>query len=155
MYSFHVAVHARPADAVAGPTVRLGDQAFESLSIPHEAISHPFGISFEEAMRRLSGLERLFCEPDGSFFWGSPHDGPRWQVDGSLFDRGGRLLFVDLKGTCPAAEFDTLLTALGWPGITLAFQLVREAVFLGEAEFRCWAEVDRAADDRGPSRSRG
>jgi hypothetical protein len=145
MYRFNISIHARPPEAAVGPETDLGGLVVGTLTIPHDAISHPFGISFEAAMERLSGLERLFVEPDGSFFWGSPHDGPRWQLDGSLFDRNGRLLFVDLKGSCPAAEFDLLLSTLGWPETTLAFQLVREAVFLAEPEFRRWAEVSGAA----------
>ncbi len=91
----------------------------------------------------------MFCEPDGSFVWTSPRDEPTWQVDGNLYDRDGRLLFVDLKGTCPPKEFDGLLQAFGWPATSLMFQLTREAVFLGEDEFRrlascCWRINDTA-----------
>jgi hypothetical protein len=146
MYRFNISVHARPVEALVGPEIDLGRIVLPTLTIPHEALSHPFGISFEAAIERLSGLERLFSEPDGSFFWGSPNDGPRWQLDGSLFDRNGRLLFVDLRGTCPAADFDLLLKVLGWPETPLAFQLVREALFLAESEFRRWAEASGPAD---------
>jgi hypothetical protein len=139
MYSFYTTVHARPPEATIGPTVALPRRSFVTLAVPHEALSHPLGVSFETAMERMGKLERLFCEPDGSFFWGSPHDGPRWQIDGNLFDRAGRLLFVDLKGTCPPTEFDRLLSTFGWPETPLMFQLVREAVFLPEPEFRRWA----------------
>jgi hypothetical protein len=81
----------------------------------------------------------MFFEPDGSFVWTSPSNEPAWQVDGNLFDRNGRVLFVDLKGSCPGDQFDRLLSALGWPATPLVFQLVREAVFLDEAEFRRYA----------------
>jgi hypothetical protein len=145
MYSFYTTVHARPPETTIGPTIELASPQspapilVATLAVPHEALSHPLGVSFETAMERMGHLERLFCEPDGSFFWGSPHDGPRWQIDGNLFDRAGRLLFVDLKGTCPPAEFDRLLSAFGWPETPLMFQLVREAVFLAEPEFRRFA----------------
>jgi hypothetical protein len=56
-----------------------------------------------------------------------------------LFDRNGRLLFVDLKGSCPADQFDRLLSAFGWPETPVMFQLTREAVFLDEVEFRGFA----------------
>ena len=59
-----------------------------------------------------------------------------WQIDGNLFDRAGRLLFVDLKGSCPDDQLDRLLSAFGWPATPVMFQLVREAVFLDNAEFR-------------------
>jgi hypothetical protein len=130
-----------------GPTVEIGGRRLATLAVPHEALSQPFGIAFEEAVNRLNGLERMFSEPDGSFVWTSPHDGPSWQVDGNLFDRNGRLLFVDLKGRCPAEQFDRLLAAFGWPEMPLVFQLVREAVLLDEPEFRRWAGSSRMKED--------
>jgi len=139
MYSFHVTVHARPADAVPGPTLQLDGRPVGTLHVPQESLAAHFALSFEEASQRLGKLPRLFIEPDGSFFWGSPHDGPRWQLDGNLSDRDGRLLIVDLKGTCPAEELDRLLAALGWPKTQVVFQLVQHAVLLDEAEFRRWA----------------
>lgn len=139
MYTFYVTIHARPAEAAIGPTIEISGRKLTTLSVPHDARSQPFGIAFEEVVSRLNQLERMFSEPDGSFVWASPHDGPRWQVDGNVFDRNGRLLFVDLKGTSPAEEFDRLLSALGWPQTPVIFQLVREAVFLDETEFRRWA----------------
>ena len=60
-------------------------------------------------------------------------------MEGNLFDRNGRLLFADLKGSCPDEKLDRLLSAFGWPGTAVMFQLVREAVFLSEPEFRRYA----------------
>ena len=86
----------------------------------------------------------MYCEPDGSFVWTSPQRARAWQVDGNLYDRDGRLLFVDLKGTCPSDQFDRLLTALGWPQTKVMFQLTREALLLDEAEFRRVAALPAA-----------
>ncbi len=142
MYAFFVTVHARPPGVVAGPTVSLRHGEVPTLDVPRDALSSmPMGLSFEEAAARLGKLERMFCEPDGSLVWVSPGAEPAWQVDGNLFDRQGRLLFVDLKGTCPAEAFDQLLTALGWPQTKLVFQLTREAIFLDEEPFRRYAEA--------------
>jgi hypothetical protein len=147
MYSFNTTIHARPPETTAGPTIELHRRRFATLAIPHEALAHPFNLSFEAAVERLNQLERMFSEPDGSFVWTSPHDGPTWQIDGNLFDRNGRLLFVDLKGGCPPEEFDRLLTAFGWPETPLVFQLVREAVFLDDPEFRRWAGGDPSKEN--------
>ena len=57
----------------------------------------------------------MFCEPDGSFVWVSSQGEPAWQLDGNLYDRNSRLLFVDLKGTCPRGAFDQLMTASDGP----------------------------------------
>lgn len=142
LYAFEVTLHGRSAD------VRMGDDAltdawgtWPTLAVPRELLAEPMTIPFDEAVQRLSGIERLFIEPDGSFVWANQRasGGPpavRWQVDGNAFERQGRVLIVDLKGTCPAADFDRLLIALGWPAQAVMMQLVRPAVFLDETTFR-------------------
>jgi hypothetical protein len=139
MLSFHISVHARPADVTEGKDVKLDRAVFRTLAVPQAALATPFQISFEQAGAALAKLERLFFEPDGSFVWTSPSGRPAWQVDGNLFDRNGQLLFVDLKGSCPSEQFDRLLSALGWPATPMIFQLAREAVLLDEADFRRYA----------------
>jgi hypothetical protein len=136
MYEFQITIHARPADAITGESIELAGVTVQTLQIPRESLGTPFQLSFEQVSEALGKLPRMFFEPDGSFVWVSSHGSPTWQLDGVVYDRGDRLLYVDLKGSCPASEFDVLLTALGWPATPLMFQLVREAVFLDEAEFR-------------------
>ncbi len=137
--TFQITIHVRSPETSSGPTIQLAGRSVATLNVPRDALAVPFGISFEEASERLAQLPRMFIEPDGSFVWASPRAEASWQVDGNLFDRAGRLLFVDLKGTCPPAEFDRLLAALGWPATPLVFQLVREAAMLEESAFRKFA----------------
>jgi hypothetical protein len=146
MYAFFVTVHACPAVAVAGPTLELEGRSLQTLRIAPDALAATtFDCSFEAAREQLSRLERMFCEPDGSFVWVSSREETPWQIDGNLYDHNERLLFVDLKGCCPREAFDRLLMALGWPGTKLMFQLTREAIFLDEAEFRRLAEARGSA----------
>ncbi len=143
MYRFYVTIHAQPAEAEAGDPIEIGGRTLRPLRVsPATLGATTFAVRFEDAVAALDRFERLYCEPDGSFVWTSPQAEPVWQVDGNLYDRNERLLFVDLKGTCPPGEFDRLLAALGWPGTALMFQLTREAVFLDEAEFRRVAALD-------------
>jgi hypothetical protein len=140
LYEFFITVHAQPAGATPGANITLQGLSLVALDVNHEALSvTTFDRTFETVEQDLGALPRMYCEPDGSFVWVSPQGAPAWQVDGNLYDRNQRLLFVDVKGTCPAEEFDRFLTALGWPQTTLMFQLTREAVFLGEAGFRRYA----------------
>jgi hypothetical protein len=104
-------------------------------------------VSFEQAADRLQQLSRLFFEPDGSFVWVGQDGDRRWQVDGQLTDRDGRLLYAELRGTCPSQAFDRLLAALGWPKTPLVFQLTRDGTFLDEAQFRRFAEHPAEAND--------
>ena len=139
MLTFHISIHARPAEATVGPQVAIHGCSVPTLLVSHDALATPFAVTFEQAGESLGKLERLFFEPDGSFVWTSGSGEPRWQVDGNLFDRAGRLLFVDLKGSCPPEQFDRLLAAFGCPAMPVMFQMVREAVFLDETAFRRYA----------------
>jgi hypothetical protein len=106
------------------------------LVVPHEQLAVPMAVGFDDALARLAGLARMYAEPDGSFVWASPREGLSWQVDGNLFDKDGRVLLADMKGSCPPVEFDLLLRCFGWPEQKLMMQLVRPAVFLEEHIFR-------------------
>lgn len=104
------------------------------------------GRTFDEAFEALGQLQRLFIEPDGSFVWrGTTGAGLSWQVDGNLVDRGDRLAYAELKGSCPREHLDQLLTALGWPSAPLCFQLPRRGVTLTEAQFRTLAATAEGA----------
>ena len=141
MYTFHATIHALAPDAMPREPVQLAGTTYAALTVPTEKLAATtFSCTFEEASERLAGLDRIYCEPDGSFVWVSSQDAPRWQVDGNLYDRTERLLFIDIKGSCPEEEFDRFLACFGWPEQPIMFQLVREAVLLNEAEFRRWAK---------------
>jgi len=144
MYVFHLTIHARGGKSFEEIPQKLGDGEWRTLEVSPAAVPEVrFDCSFESAAERLSQLDRMYCEPDGSFVWVSAQNELSWQVDGNLYDRDDRLIFVDLKGSCPAEEFDHLLRCLGWPETPVVFQLVREAVWFDEAEFRRWASSSR------------
>lgn len=147
LYAFEITLHARTDAAVTGAGHADAWGVWPTLSVPRSALTVPFVIGFDEALGRLAAIERLYAEPDGSFVWTSPREGPSWQVDGNAVERDGRLQLVDLKGSCAQAGFDRLLGACGWPGQPLMMQLVRAAVFLDEATFRRHARARAAAGD--------
>jgi len=94
-------------------------------------------VTFDDAQAMLAKFDRLFIEPDGSFVWAEvAGDGQGWQVDGNLIDQGDCLAYVELKGRCPEERFEQFLTALGWPGVPLVFELTRRGVVVDEQEFR-------------------
>ena len=155
IYAFEITLHALPAGLHGGEILSDAWGSWPTLLVPREALAEPMAIRFDEAFERLAAIERLFVEPDGSFVWSNsrPDGEPpahRWQVDGNAFERAGRVLLVDLKGSCPAPEFDRLLTALGWPEKAVMVQLVRPAVFLDEQTFRRHAAArGRAGEGHG------
>jgi hypothetical protein len=140
MYHFQITVQKRPESIGFGDALELDGRICTPLSGSGLQTPVPIPVSFEQAADRLQELPRMFFEPDGSFVWVGEERGQHWQVDGQVTDRDGRLLYADLKGTCPSNQFDQLLAALGWPAVPLVFQLTRHAVFLDEADFRRFAD---------------
>lgn len=137
---FHVSVHPLPAKPEYDPPREIRGATARPLHVSPENLQVPLAISFEEAAERLEQLPRMFLEPDGSFVWvATSSDGSadwKWQVDGVLYDRDQRLMFVDLKGECPEVAWTALLDALGAERTPLMFQLAREALFLDEPTLR-------------------
>jgi hypothetical protein len=147
LLAFEITLHARAAAAEAGGSHTDAWGEWPVLHVPHAALSLPMAVSFDDFLARLGALERMYAEPDGSFVWTSPREGLAWQVDGNACERDGRVLLVDLKGSCPAPAFDRLLEACGWPTQPLMVQLVRPAVFLEEPTFRRHARARAVAGD--------
>jgi hypothetical protein len=147
VYAFDAALHRLPDAAPPGPPHEDAWGTWPTLAAGHARAATPFTIGFDDAFARLARLDRMFAEPDGSFVWTSPREGLSWQVDGNAFEKDGRVLLVDLKGSCPPEAFDQLLAAFGWPGEPVMLQLVKPAVFLDEGTFRAHAVVRGAAGD--------
>ena len=135
MYTFHTALHVRPESATRVEAVEVAGHRFHPIDASRD-IARPFPVSFEDVAAALERFQRMIIEPDGSFVWTGDEGEQRWQVEGNLYDRAGKLLYVELWGNCPAAAFDQLLGALGWPRTEILFQLVHEAIYLDETDFR-------------------
>jgi len=139
VYRFAVTIHARPPGATATCSVELGRESFTALELDSNKLTRPLPITFEQVFAALDAIDRVFIEPDGSFVWSGETDAGRWQLDGHLYDRNERVLFVQIQGRCPRETLDHLLRILTWPQAALVFQLQREAVILLEDEFRRYA----------------
>lgn len=139
MHEFHVTVHPRGAEDRPGPVRQLHGATVSTLLVDAAVGSRHFAVAFEQVCAALEELDRMFVEPDGSLVWSGAHDNARWQLEGMLYDEGGKLLYAELWGRCPPAQFDQLLHVFGWPKIECIFFLVREGVWLDLASFRCYA----------------
>jgi len=147
LYAFDATLERRPDDAAPGPAHADRWGSWPTLAVDPGRAAAPLATGFDEAFARLARLERMFVEPDGSFVWTSPREGLSWQVDGNAFEKDGRVLLVDMKGSCPPAAFDSLLAAFGWPAEPVMLHLVRPAVYLDEQTFRRHAAARGAAGD--------
>lgn len=95
-----------------------------------------FICAWEDAAANLETLPRMIFEPDGSWIWSGETADQQWHVNGHLFDFSGTLHRVELRGWCPADQFDRLLTCFGWPQATISYEMVRAGTQLTENEFR-------------------
>jgi hypothetical protein len=135
-YRFEVRVHHKPTGLAAGTDWDEDGQAWPTLRVPSSLQAEPMAISFDEALARMEQIHGCAMEPDGALLWAGEGDGRRWQIDGNLYDLGGRVVFLQLTGTCPSVAFDALLECLGWPNEPVMMELVRASVFLDEGVFR-------------------
>jgi hypothetical protein len=134
-------------DRRGAESARVAGRAAILPESPPEHVRQPFAVTFEQAAERLERLPRLYFEPDGSFVWvgegrtradngesAKPSHRP-WQLDGQLQEAAGRVQHVELKGDCPAAEFQQLLTALGVEHQPVIGHLVRQCCFVDAREW--------------------
>lgn len=94
-----------------------------------------FELSFEHAFERLELLPRMFVELDGSFVWSGHQGAVRWQIDGMLYDRAGRLQRVELAGHAPRKIWEQLLDVFGPPLDGLTIHCLQQQRFIDVAEF--------------------
>ncbi len=149
MYAFECSLHAPPDSDAPASGEPLTDSCglWPTLLIAQDQLSTPLSIGFDDVLNQLGNLPRLYAEPDGSFVWTSPQENTRWQVNGNLYERNDRVLFVEIKGSCPASEFDQLLACFLSDEKACVVQLTRPAVFVTVEVFRAHAGARGQAGD--------
>jgi hypothetical protein len=65
MYTFHVAIQARPTTARDGEVWRVAGQEVATLIVPSQEPLPALPVTFEEAVERLARLPRMFCGSSG------------------------------------------------------------------------------------------
>jgi hypothetical protein len=136
MLQFHTCIYARPREASSGQTRIVGRHEVMPIDAPPTELLSSGPLTFDQAADALAKLPRMFLEPDGSFVWAGGEEDSAWQLDGVLYDQGARLACVELRGRCPPAALDDLLSALGWPEAPLLFQLLPQGLLVSEEDFR-------------------
>ena len=70
----------------------------------------PFSASFDETVERLSRLDRLYCEPDGSFAWSPSQEE---NLFGMVYDAVDRVQYIELRGQCRRETWTEVVRAIG------------------------------------------
>lgn len=137
----HFILQRLPADVLPGPIVSIAGREVESLRCDPASIP-PFAVSFEEAGERIAALAGAYVEPDGSFsLLVAPHAAHSTpHTFGLLYDRGGALLYVELRTDCPAAALSVIIPLLGETARTVMTQLPEQGVWLSVERFTSWLE---------------
>lgn len=97
-------------------------------------------LAFEALAGQLQSFERMHFEMDGSFVWTGSIPAP-WQLDGMVYDLGEQIQRIELKGKCPKAEWQMLLSALNHPQQSLvAFDLhTAQFTTIRQLELSLWS----------------
>ena len=78
----------------------------------HPADNIQWTESFEGLSAALANLPGMYFEMDGSFVWVDHRASPPNQMDGMVYDRAGRLEYVEVKGACGIDQWLTLCQAI-------------------------------------------
>ena len=132
---WHLVLHGLPPHVIAGPTLEIQQAPLATIQLPQGTQADPLPIDFESAYLALEQLG-LFIEGDGSFCWTAPQ--AVWRLFGELYDGGTYLHYAELKGSCPQAEWEQVLAALGSQRGPLMIQLVRQGVYVDPQAFAAW-----------------
>jgi hypothetical protein len=95
--------------------------------------------SFEELAEQLGKMPGMYFEMDGSFVWVDHGSTPPGQMDGMVYDRNGRLEYIEIKGVCNARQWIVLCLAVC--GVHGPF---KEGIELDCSELDC-SELERVA----------
>ena len=68
--------------------------------------------SFEGLVDALSDLPGMCFEMDGSFVWVDQKTSPHGQMDAMVYDRDGKLEYVEVKGPCSPAQWQSLCLSI-------------------------------------------
>ena len=72
----------------------------------------PCAQSFEGLVEAMQGLPGMYFEMDGSFVWVDHACSPAKQMDAMVYDRDGRLAYVEVKGDCSQYQWLLLCRAM-------------------------------------------
>jgi len=133
MGPFRIRLWIRPNKTQPGADIQIGAHTISTLRC--ETLDAPFAVTFEEVEDACRLVKRMFLEPDGAFVWSGEENGSRWQVDGHLYDRNGRLLFIELQGVCPPDRFRQFIRLLQSDDQQILVELVMESAIVELADF--------------------
>ena len=80
----------------------------------------PLRLTHEAAIDRMNRLPRMFTEPDGSFLWKFDSG----QLEGTIYDDGERIRYIDIAGRASAEVWSDFLGALGESFESVALELL-------------------------------
>lgn len=121
--------HRCPLNLSAPLRLRVYGQATGVAAPQGGQAGAPLYVSLETALNNLEQLPRMFVELDGSFLWtGQSPEAPlrQWQLEGTIYDDGEVVRYIDLRGDCPLSTWKTFLAAFDATLATVTLQLVED-----------------------------
>ena len=126
--------------------LRIYGTAAEAETPALGRVGAPLYVSLETALANLEQFPRMFVELDGSFLWtGQSPEAPshQWQLEGTIYDDGQVVRYIDLRGDCALSAWKTFLAAFEATLATVTLQLVEDDLIVPGQ----WLEQQLASED--------
>ena len=126
--------------------LRIYGRADQADPAGRSQAGEPLRVSLESALANLEQLPRMFVELDGSFLWTGQSTGSasrQWQLEGTIYDDGQVVRYIDLRGDCPLATWKTFLAAFDATLAAVTLHLVEDDVIVPGL----WLEQQLASED--------
>ncbi len=97
-------------------------------------------IPFSRWVQNLGDVPYFAWEPDGSFSLCSSTGHGAWRMGGNVWERNGRIAWIDVVGTCDWAGLKRVFSACGWPATPLLVHLndLRATIEASDVEAMGW-----------------
>ena len=133
---WHVTLHVRPQGSTEVRTLEWQGWSFAAADLSASELDQSFETSFDDFVQAINRLPHGYAEGDGSFGLVGP--GGAWKLVGTLFEVDQSIHHVELMGSCPLDELDTLIGILGAETENCLIQMMHGGFFVSFAEFQRW-----------------
>lgn len=118
--------------------------AMLTRAIPPQGMGF-FGCSFEQWMHKMLQRPGVYAEGDGSWSWTAQEKNERgapvWRMEGMIYDRDGKVFYVDVQGQCTADAWRDMVEALQARDERLSICLAELGVWVSASGFEQWLAI--------------
>lgn len=94
--------------------------------------------TFEGFIQAISGWDGMYAEWDGSWVWVFYENQDRYQLDGMLYDQGGVIEYMEIKGRATRAAWEKICSVLIGEFESTSLDALGQHLRVHDIEQQCW-----------------